>query len=85
MKSPVIAVVFLVLGWCLGNSWHLTVTHAQVSQQASEIEPRSELVEEVNIQTGGWVPNFKGAMRAISLSCVPQEHGAKCYVLLQSK
>lgn len=88
MKSAVIAGTFLVVGLCLGRFTHMPTAHAQTSTQSqispdTEVVPRSELVEE--IKPGEWIPNFKGTMRAVSLSCVAGEHGQKCYVLLQSK
>ena len=82
MKLVVTAVTFLVLGLYLGNSLPPVFAHAQAPNRTTEILPRSELVEKVGAD--GWVPNFKGAMRAVSLSCVPGEHEATCYVLLQS-
>jgi hypothetical protein len=82
MKLTATAIVFLALGLYLGSSLHPAIAHAQAPDRTIEIVPRSELVEKVG--TDGWVPNFKGAMRAVSLSCVPGPHDATCYVLLQS-
>jgi hypothetical protein len=86
MKSVLSAAVFLVLGLCLGYFMSTPTVHAQTPKQQlgpdTEVVPRSELVEE--IKPGEWVPNFKGTMRAVSLSCVSENHGERCYVLLQS-
>ena len=84
MKSAALAAAFLILGLCIGNTMRTQTAHAQTPKQSplgpdAEVVPRSELVGE--IKPGDWVPNFKGTMRAVSLSCVPSEHEAKCYVL----
>jgi hypothetical protein len=88
MKSAALAAASLILGLCLGYAMRMQTAHAQTSKQSplgpdAEVVPRSELVEEV--KPGEWIPNFKGTMRAVGLSCVAGEHGEKCYVLLQSK
>ena len=89
MKSATLAAAFLILVNCVESNVMRTPTaHAQAPKQSplvldAEVVPRSELVEE--IKPGDWIPNFKGTMRAVSLSCVPSEHEVKCYVLLQSR
>lgn len=87
MKSVALASAFLTLGFVLGAHFAPRTVHAQTSQPQlgpeAEVTPRSELVEEV--KPGEWVPNFKGTLRAVSLSCVPGDRGATCYVLLQSR
>ena len=87
MKPMLSAAAFLFLGLCLGYFMHTPTAHAQTPKQSqlgpdAEVVPQSELVEE--IKPGEWVPNFKGKMRAVSLSCVSGGNGEKCYVLLQS-
>ncbi len=87
MKSVIIAATFLVLGMCLSHFTRMPTVQAQTSKASqlgpdTQIEDRSEFVEE--IKPGEWIPNFKGTMRAVSLSCVPGDHGERCYVLLQS-
>jgi hypothetical protein len=87
MKSVTVAVTFLVFGLCLGHFTRMPTVHAQTSRQSqlgvdTQTIPRAELIEEV--KPGDWIPNFKGTMRAVSLSCVPGDHGERCYVLLQS-